>query len=78
MFSKYVALRTVVVMFETRSAVLSEPAGDAKKPQLELLGAALIVVAAESMTVFRSRRSCTACGTTVGTRRTPVKIMVLR
>jgi hypothetical protein len=58
-FSKYVALNTVVVIFAIRSAVPSAPAGLAglKKPQLELLGAALIVVAAESTIVFRSWRS---------------------
>jgi len=43
-------------MFATRSAVPIAPAGLAglKKPQLELLGAALIVVAAESMIDFKS------------------------
>lgn len=49
-----------------------------KNPQLEFLGAASMVAAVESMIVFRSARSCTACGTTVGTKMTPVTIISLR
>jgi hypothetical protein len=78
MLSRYDARSTEVVMFDTRSAVPREPDGLAglRKPQLELLGAALMVVAAESMTDLRSCRSWTAAGTAVGTRRMPVKIIV--
>jgi hypothetical protein len=58
----------------------SNPAGLAglKNPQLELLGAASIVAAVDRMTVFKSAKSWVACGSTVGRRMVPVKIIALR
>jgi len=69
-----------LVVVSHKSTPTMEPAGLAglKNPQLELFGAASMVAAVESMTVFRFMRSCTAWEETAGSRTMPVRIVLVR